>query len=292
MFTRLRSRACTANASAVNFPVRKPKESSRKKKQHSDSDVEDLGARIEEAKDNVASAWEPPLWRTQLKNIRQMRSKRDAPVDSVGCSELADRSDGDRTYRFQILISLMLSSQTKDAVTAAAMSNLKKQGCTAEKIAAMSEADLAALIYPVGFAKQKAKYIKHTSALLVKEYDGDIPKTVDDLLKLPGVGPKMAHLAMLCAWRQSSGIGVDTHVHKICNRLGWVQKATKTPEATRRSLEAWFPKELWPEINKLLVGFGQQICLSVNPRCEECLNKSICPYYDSTVKRKRKKTKN
>ncbi|XP_048817663.1 endonuclease III-like protein 1 isoform X3 [Lagopus muta] len=125
--------------------------------------------------------------------------------------------------------------------------------------------------------QNKVKYIKQTTAILKQNYGGDIPSTVEELVKLPGVGPKMAHLAMNIAWNSVSGIAVDTHVHRITNRLKWVKKETRYPEETRVALEDWLPRDLWREINWLLVGFGQQTCLPVNPRCKECLNQDICP---------------
>lgn len=122
--------------------------------------------------------------------------------------------------------------------------------------------------------------MKKTAAILKSDYDSDIPDSVEGLCKLPGVGPKMAHICMNIAWKQQSGIGVDTHVHRISNRLGWTLKpgGTKNPEETRLALEKWLPQDKWTEINWLLVGFGQQVCLPQRPKCTECLNKHMCPY--------------
>eukprot|EP00063_Salmo_salar_P066781 XP_014041616.1 PREDICTED: endonuclease III-like protein 1 [Salmo salar] len=106
----------------------------------------------------------------------------------------------------------------------------------------------------------KVKYLKQMSVILQREFRGDIPNTVEGLVRLPGVGPKMAHLAMDIAWHQVSGIG-----------------GTKNPEETRKALEDWLPRDLWSEINWLLVGFGQQVCLPVNPLCSVCLNQHSCP---------------
>nr|7RDT_A Chain A, Isoform 3 of Endonuclease III-like protein 1 [Homo sapiens] len=214
--------------------------------------------------------WEPQDWQQQLVNIRAMRNKKDAPTTELNFSS-------PKVRRYQVLLSLMLSSQTKDQVTAGAMQRLRARGLTVDSILQTDDATLGKLIYPVGFWRSKVKYIKQTSAILQQHYGGDIPASVAELVALPGVGPKMAHLAMAVAWGTVSGIAVDTHVHRIANRLRWTKKATKSPEETRAALEEWLPRELWHEINGLLVGFGQQTCLPVHPRCHACLNQALCP---------------
>lgn len=223
------------------------------------------------------AAWEPQHWRQQLANIRSMRSGKDAPVDQLGVEHCHDLNVPPEVRRYQVLLSLMLSSQTKDQVTAAAMQRLRARGLTVARIQQTDEHTLGALIYPVGFWRSKAKYIKQTTCILQQRYNGDIPASVAELVALPGVGPKMAHLAMAVAWGTVSGIAVDTHVHRIANRLGWTKKPTKSPEATQTALEEWLPRELWGELNGLLVGFGQQMCLPVRPRCQACLNQALCP---------------
>ncbi|XP_040491461.1 endonuclease III-like protein 1 isoform X3 [Ursus maritimus] len=253
----------------------------------------------EGAKPPGTPGWEPLAWRQQLLNIRTMRSEKDAPVDQLGAEHCYDPSAPPKVRRYQVLLSLMLSSQTKDQVTAGAMQRLCARGLTVDSILQTDDSTLGTLIYPVGFWRSKVKYIKQTSAILQQRYGGDIPATVAELVALPGVGPKMAHLAMAVAWGAVSGI-VDTHVHRIANRLGWTKTATKSPEKTRAALEAWLPRcgrvgaggaslslpppltshlhrELWSEINGLLVGFGQQTCLPVHPRCQDCLNRGLCP---------------
>uniref|UniRef100_A0A2K5NC89 Endonuclease III-like protein 1 n=1 Tax=Cercocebus atys TaxID=9531 RepID=A0A2K5NC89_CERAT len=221
--------------------------------------------------------WEGPGLARKLVNIRAMRSKKDAPVDHLGVEHCYDSSAPPKVRRYQVLLSLMLSSQTKDQVTAGAMQRLRAQGLTVDSILQTDDATLGKLIYPVGFWRSKVKYIKQTSTILQQRYGGDIPASVAELVALPGVGPKMAHLAMAVAWGTVSGIAVDTHVHRIANRLRWTKKATKSPEETRAALEEWLPRELWHEINGLLVGFGQQTCLPVRPRCQACLNQALCP---------------
>lgn len=234
--------------------------------------------------------WEPAEWKKQLDHIREMRSHRDAPVDNMGAEKCYDHNAPANVKRFQVLVSLMLSSQTKDQVTAGAMERLRAHGCTVENVLGTDDETLGKLIYPVGFWRTKVKYLKLTSAMLQKEFGGDIPDSVEGLVRLPGVGPKMAHLAMDIAWDQVSGIGVDTHVHRISNRLGWLKKATKNPEETRKALEEWLPRELWSEINWLLVGFGQQVCLPINPLCSMCLNQHHCPSAHKASPAKRPKS--
>src|SRR5690606_15082494 len=154
-------------------------------------------------------------WKVILENIRRMRSGEDAPVDTMGCERCVDDKATPKEKRFQILVSLLLSSQTKDEVTYAASTRLRELGLTPENISQTDEDKLRDTIYPVGFYKNKAKYLKQMSKILVEQYNGDIPRSVEDLCKLPGIGPKMAYLAMNCAWMQAVGIGVDTHVHRI-----------------------------------------------------------------------------
>jgi len=234
-------------------------------------------------------AWFPQDWEAVYLSIRKMRENRTAPVDSMGCERCNDVDAPPQVQRFQCLISLMLSSQTKDEVNFAAMTRLREHGLTVQNIIDTSEDIVGKLIYPVGFWKTKAKYIKEVVHVLKDNYDCDIPRTVKDLCKLKGVGPKMAHICMSSAWGEPSGIGVDTHVHRISGRLGWTQKECKTPEATRMALESWLPKDLWVEINWMLVGFGQEICRPVGPKCGECLNKDICPTGQKWVPSPKKK---
>lgn len=221
-------------------------------------------------------------WKKTWAAIERMRKQQDAPVDRWGCDQLYQRTASPRDQRFQILVSLLLSSQTKDEVTAAATHRLFLHAATAKQASKMEEAELARLIHPVGFYKRKAAYLKRLSLKLVEEYEGDIPQEVEKLCALPGIGPKMAHLAMNAAWGRCEGIGVDLHVHRICARLGWTSSSSNnnamTPEDTRKQLQSWLPKEYWPKINHLLVGFGQTVCTARNPKCHTCLARPYCPF--------------
>ncbi|XP_071720315.1 endonuclease III homolog 1, chloroplastic-like [Rutidosis leptorrhynchoides] len=242
----------------------------------------------------------PPNWVKVLEGIREMRSLEDAPVDSMGC-EKAGSSLPPKERRFAVLVSSLLSSQTKDNVTHGAIQRLLENNLLkAETIEEADEATIKSLIYPVGFYTRKATNMKKIAKICLSNYNGDIPNTLEALLSLPGIGPKMAHLVMNVAWNNVQGICVDTHVHRICNRLGWVSRhgtklPTKTPEETRESLQMWLPKEEWVPINPLLVGFGQTVCTPLRPSCNLCSINKLCPsaYKDTTPKKKisRVKTK-
>jgi endonuclease-3 len=195
----------------------------------------------------------------------------------MGCERLGKGSTP-KQYRFQCLVSLMLSSQTKDQMTAKAMGELQKFGLTPESIAAAPIPVIDKMIQCVGFHNRKSEYLKKTAAILIEKYGSDIPPTLEEIMELPGVGPKMGHLCMQIAWGKTVGIGVDVHVHRIVDRLGWT-RGCRTPEDTRKMLEEWMPQDHWRPLNALLVGFGQTVCRPVAPQCERCLlsTGSLCP---------------
>ncbi|XP_031384064.1 endonuclease III homolog 1, chloroplastic-like isoform X2 [Punica granatum] len=247
----------------------------------------------------IGSGGKPPAnWEKVLNGIRMMRSSEDAPVDTMGC-EKAGIALPAKERRFAVLVSSLLSSQTKDHVTHGAIQRLIENGLlSADALEKAEEATIKTLIYPVGFYTRKATNMKKIAKICISKYGGDIPSSLEDLLALPGIGPKMAHLVMNIAWDNVHGICVDTHVHRICNRLGWVWRAgskqvfsvfamdssfsvlfqkTSTPEETRVALQLWLPKEEWVPINPLLVGFGQTICTPLRPRCDKCGVSEFCP---------------
>lgn len=230
-------------------------------------DIEDMG---------------PPHWRMFLSKVREMRSMLEAPVDTVGCASLGKStpSKDAKIIRFNHLVALMLSSQTKDQVTGAAVYRLRQlpNGLTPSSVLEVSEQELADIIYPVGFFRRKAKYIQSAAKILIENYNSDIPRTIEEITALPGVGPKMGYLLLQSAWNDVSGIGVDVHVHRLATLWKWVPP-NGTPEKTRKSLESWLPRELWAEINPLLVGFGQTWCppRASKRACDKCLLKNDCP---------------
>jgi endonuclease-3 len=175
---------------------------------------------------------------------------------------------------FEVLISTMLSAQTRDPVTAAASARLFKVARRPEALAKLSTSRIQKLIYPVSFYRHKARHVKQTCRILVEKYNGRVPGTMEELLTLPGVGRKTANLVLILSFRSRLNICVDTHVHRISNRLGWV--TTNTPEETERALYARTAQRWWPYINLYLVTWGQNVCKPVYPRCGACVLRSDC----------------
>ena len=208
----------------------------------------------------VPGSLKPPAdWTDVYSLVEELRADRSAPVDSDGAAAVPERDRGMKVFRFQVLIALMLSSQTKDAVVGDAMRKLQKHGLDVENIRATSDKELNGLIFSVGFRNNKTKFIKQSAELILSDYNGDIPPTAEKLMELPGVGPKMAYIVEHIAWGNVSGIGVDVHMHRMFNQLKWVDSTASTPEKTREQMEGWLPKEKWGEINALWVGLGQEV---------------------------------
>ena len=176
---------------------------------------------------------------------------------------------------FEVLISTMLSAQTRDPVTAAASRRLFRVARTPRTVVKLTPKQIEKLIYPVSFYRTKARNLIRTCLILVDRHRGRVPGTMDELLTLPGVGRKTANLVMILAFNSRRNICVDVHVHRISNRLGWVQ--TRDPEDTEQALYAAAPKRWWPRINLYLVTWGQNICRPVHPRCGDCAIASRCP---------------
>ena len=176
---------------------------------------------------------------------------------------------------FQVLIATMLSAQTRDAVTAAASERLFRVARTPKSMAKLTTAQIRKLIYPVSFYRNKAVHVKQTCDQILARYGGRVPDTMEELLTLPGVGRKTANLVLILAHRSDENICVDTHVHRIANRLGWVQ--TRTPEQTEHALYRVTRRRWWPIINLYLVTWGQNVCRPVYPLCPQCVLLDICP---------------
>ncbi|MFX1393750.1 MAG: endonuclease III domain-containing protein [Promethearchaeota archaeon] len=188
---------------------------------------------------------------------------------------------------FKILISTILSARTKDTNTRAVTEKLFAKYNTPQLIADADLEDLEELIKSSGFYKVKAARIKEVSKIIHEQYDNIVPKGFKELINLPGVGSKTANCVLVYAF-QIPAIPVDTHVHRISNRLGWVK--TNKPESTEKELKKIIPKELWLKLNRLFVKFGQEICVPINPKHNICPIENFCPK-DFSMEQERKERK-
>jgi len=175
---------------------------------------------------------------------------------------------------FRLLISCVISLRTRDEVTHEASRRLYALADTPEALAALDEEAIARAIYPAGFYNTKARQIREISRILAGEHGGEVPASLEALLRLPGVGRKTANLVLGVGFGIPA-ICVDTHVHRISNRLGLVD--TTTPAATESALQEVLPRDLWVPINDLLVTFGQNQCHPTSPRCSSCALADLCP---------------
>lgn len=180
-----------------------------------------------------------------------------------------------REDAFQVLIATLLSARTQDATTAAASGRLFARAPTPRRMAALRVREIASLIYPVSFYRTKAKHVKDTCRMLNTRFRGRVPGRMEDLLTLPGVGRKTANLVLILGFKSLRNICVDTHVHRISNRLGWVR--TRMPEQTELALYDNIPADWWPYLNLYLVTWGQNVCRPTHPRCGDCVIASRCP---------------
>jgi endonuclease-3 len=168
---------------------------------------------------------------------------------------------------FRLLVACVISLRTKDEVTASASAHLFAQAATAAALAALPEAVIARAIFPAGFYNTKARQLREIARQIGSEHGGAVPASREALLAFPGVGRKTANLVLGLGFRIPA-ICVDTHVHRISNRLGLV--ATRTPEQTEHALEKVLPERYWIDINDLLVTFGQNVCHPTSPKCSTC----------------------
>jgi endonuclease-3 len=211
--------------------------------------------------------WAAPVTLVMRRLARAIEGLEEPAVEKIAKDQKEDP--------FQVLIATMLSAQTRDAVTAAASERLFRAARTPRALAALPVATIRKLIYPVSFYRNKAVHVRKTCEQLLSRYAGRVPSTMAELLTLPGVGRKTANLVLILAHASPDNICVDTHVHRIANRLGWV--ATRTPEETERALYRVTPRRWWPLINLYLVTWGQNVCRPVYPLCPQCVLADVCP---------------
>lgn len=194
-------------------------------------------------------------------------------------TEVAERDEDP----FLVLISCILSLRTRDETTAKASERLFALADNPKAMLSLSTKQIEKAIYPVGFYKTKAKRIKEICKKLLNEYRGKVPDDFDELMKFKGVGRKTANIVMVYGFNKA-GLPIDTHCHRIPNRLGWIK--TKTPEQTETELRKLLPKRYWHDFNDLFVQFGQNICKPVGPRCGKCPISVYCKYYKTVYRHK------
>jgi endonuclease III len=196
-------------------------------------------------------------------------------IDGMELPAIEKISESQHEDPFQVLIATLLSARTQDATTHAASTRLFRRARTPRTMAKLSVTEIERLIYPVSFYRNKAVHVKETARILATTYGGRVPSTLDELVTLPGVGRKTATLVMILAFQSQRHICVDTHVHRISNRLGWVE--TRMPDQTEQALYRNTDARWWPYINLYLVTWGQNVCRPVYPRCGECALAGTCP---------------
>ena len=192
-------------------------------------------------------------------------------LENPAVEKIAEEQKGDP---FQVLVATMLSAQTQDPVTFAASTRLFARAPTPAAMLRLDAREIEKLIYPVSFYRNKARHVLGACRQLLDRYGGRVPASMDELLALPGVGRKTANLVLIVAHGSGANICVDTHVHRIANRLGWVR--TRTPEQTEQALYAVAPRRWWAAINLYLVTWGQNVCRPIRPRCRECVVERLC----------------
>ncbi|MBS7655440.1 endonuclease III [Candidatus Bathyarchaeota archaeon] len=205
-------------------------------------------------------------------NIDEVISLIEAQIKKFNVPYVTQISNEERDP-FKTLVSTVLSSRTRDEVTKNASQKLFLKVKNPNDLMNLPIKEVEKLIYPVGFYRVKAKNLKKLGEELIKKYNGKIPDSIEELIKLPGVGRKTANLVVTLGFNKD-GICVDTHVHRIVNRWGYVK--TKTPKETEYALREKLPKKYWRKINSLLVAFGKNVCTPISPKCSNCKLNNIC----------------
>jgi len=195
-------------------------------------------------------------------------------IDGLELPAVEKISEDHQEDPFHVLIGTVLSARTQDRTTAAASARLFRAARTPHTMAQLPVKQIERLIYPVSFYRNKARHVKAACRMLVDRFGGVVPSTMEELLVLPGVGRKTANLVLILSFRSLRNICVDTHVHRISNRLGWVR--TKTPDETEQALYRATNARWWPYINLYLVTWGQNVCRPLSPRCGACAIRPYC----------------
>lgn len=215
---------------------------------------------------------QPVVPRGRIRAVMRRLARAIDGLEALAVEKIAEDHHEDP---FQVLIATMLSAQTKDAVTHAASTRLFDVARTPQSMVRLTVKRIEGLIYPVSFYRNKAVHVKAACEQILARYAGVVPASMAELLTLPGVGRKTANLVLILAHRSTDNICVDTHVHRISNRLGWV--ATRSPDETEQALYAAAHRKWWPLLNLYLVTWGQSVCRPVYPLCGSCVLADLCP---------------
>lgn len=212
---------------------------------------------------------------TSRRHVAQVMRRMSAALRPMAEPAVEKIAEAEQADPFKVLVATMLSAQTRDPVTLEASNRLFARASTPDAMVRLRVSTTEQLIYPVSFYRHKARHLKATCRRLLDRYGGRVPTTMAELLTLPGVGRKTANLVLIVALRSEDNICVDTHVHRISNRLGWVQ--TRTPDETEQALYRVAARRWWPQINLYLVTWGQNVCKPIYPTCGRCAIASLCP---------------
>ena len=216
-----------------------------------------------------------PDWGAIFRNLENWRKKilAEAGSEDTAVTTIAEEQKAGPGKPWAVLVSTILSLRTKDEVTRVSSRRLLEKAPGPRELLSLGTEEIARLAYPAGFYRTKAANLEKIANILLEKYNGNVPADMDALLALPGVGRKTANLVLTEAF-DMYGICVDIHVHRICNRAGWVE--TAVPEKTEEALREKLPKRYWKKINGLLVLYGQQLCRPQSPLCSCCVIKSHC----------------
>ncbi len=217
--------------------------------------------------------------RSDIKEVYDLLEKAYIEMDEPSVTKISKQTKRDP---FRVLVSCLISLRTKDEVTLASSERLFAEADNPADMLKLTNDEIEKLIYPAGFYKTKAKTILNICQILINEYNSKVPDDIDTLVTLKGVGRKTANLVIVEGYGEPA-VCVDTHVHRIFNRLGYVK--TKTPEKTETELRRYLPKEYWIRINEILVAYGREICRPVSPRCSACGLGSFCDKNGVTSRR-------
>jgi endonuclease III len=208
----------------------------------------------------------------EVKRVMQTLAR---AIDGMALPAIEKLSEEHKEDPFRILIGTILSARTQDATTHAAATRLFRLARSPHAMARLSIKQIEKRIYPVSFYRNKARFVQATCRALVDRFSGRVPRTMEELLTLPGVGRKTANLVLIVGFQSAKNICVDTHVHRISNRLGWVR--TREPGETEQALYTVTEQRWWPSINLYLVTWGQNVCRPLSPRCGSCALAAKCP---------------